>query len=351
VAALGEGAAGLSAYTVAVGDGDLDESDYAALVARRYRVDHRVRSVSIEDGVNVESIAAIYDEPFADSSSIPTLALCAFTAQRHKVALSGDGGDEVFLGYPWYFSHLRRERIRQVVGDAVLRSAVGAVLPTLSRLQRSGRKVRGYGSLVSLGRDSIAGYVYAQSIRTIDLIEVLDPDVLTSVDGYDTVDFFQDVLKRRQLKTPLAQAQFLDMQMYLAGDILTKVDRASMSVSLEVRVPLLDEDMLKAVLPLGASTIGALGRKALLVNAVRPHLPPEVLDRPKQGFSVPLNEWFRSRLGERLEGALRSDDFGLGVLNRPALQRTLDMHRSGRVNHGPLLWAVLMFDAAGRRLV
>lgn len=352
-AALQGGAEGFSAYSIAVKEVGFDESAYAAEVAAKFKLDHKIRNVDITDGADVDTIAATYDEPFADSSSIPTLSLCEFAGAGHKVALSGDGGDEIFLGYPWYFSHQRREHIRSRWGRPLTRGAASALLPLFRLVSQWRPHLRGYGQIRALASDSLEAYVLTQSIAPfVDVASLLSPSVRAAVSEYRTVDLFKDVIRPTSSQSPLVQAQLLDLNFYLAGDILTKVDRASMAFALEVRVPLLDEDIVERMLVLRRSVVAPGGRrKGLLIDAVAPRLPPSVTTRAKQGFSVPVNAWFRRGLAERLSSELERVRGENGLLDGSVVEKILGDHVAGRRNEGPLLWAVLVLLVSMRRLM
>jgi asparagine synthase (glutamine-hydrolysing) len=343
-----------TAYCIAVDSEGYNEVDHARQVARHLDVDLKVRNVQIADSDSIDRVAETYDEPFADSSCIPTALLCSFAAEDHKVALSGDGGDEVFAGYEWYTSQLMRERIRRVLGKA----GTGAAAATLSLASRSiagvsGRRI-GAGLAEALQYDPIGAFVHNQSISSgVDILALLHPDIVAQLAGYDPAQQFRDVAAQAGTTDSLAVGQLLDMSFYLPGDILTKVDRAAMRSSLETRVPFLGNAVVEFANGLPRRSILPDGRrKGLLIDTVSTRLPPATLERRKQGFSVPVDHWFRSGLGDVLLGKLDASKryHGAGILNTAACEKLFVDHVSGRRSHGAVLWAVTVLLGAIERM-
>ena len=334
-----------TAYSIGFGEEGFDESKTAAQLASNLGLDHRVRNVDISDSLNVRKIASIYDEPFGDASSVPTVALCEFASERHKVALSGDGGDEVFAGYPWYFSFEKRFRLQNAFFGGLVRGSAAAASRILSMSQRYFARVRGYGFLSALASDPIGGYVMSQSLYgNFDYRGLLADELQARLKDYDVSDQFRDLAHSSGLSSPIAIGQFLDFHMYLPGDILTKVDRASMASSLEVRVPLLDEDLVREVSCLSRAVVAPNSRrKGLLVDSLRDVLPPEIIGGPKKGFSIPVDDWFCGKLGrdfERRLDAVESSRLLRSILNLDRVRGLLSAHTQGGVRAGPMLWAL-----------
>ncbi|MFZ5539239.1 MAG: asparagine synthase-related protein, partial [Pseudomonadota bacterium] len=325
-----------------------DESRYAQMVADRYRTRHFVDRVESDDFDLIDTLARLYDEPYADSSAIPTYRVCQLARNHVTVALSGDGGDENFGGYRRYRLHLMEERMRRPLPLALRRPVFGLLGRAYPKADWAPRVFRAKTTLQSLARDSVEAYFHSVSILRDDLRRQLFSNTLRAqLGGYNAVEVFKRHAQRANHEDPLALVQYLDLKTYLVGDINTKVDRASMAHSLEVREPLMDHPLVEwlASLPSSLKVRGQEG-KYLLKKSQEPHLPNDVLYRPKMGFAVPLARWFRGPLRDRVRQAVLGGVLAdTGYFNLPALQRLLDQHQSGMRDHSAPLWTVLMFEA------
>jgi asparagine synthase (glutamine-hydrolysing) len=289
----------------------------------------------------------IYDEPFADSSAIPTYRVCELARKHVTVALSGDGGDEDFLGYRRYRMFALEQSMRGAIPNAIRRPLFGALGRWYPKLDWAPRPLRGKTTFQALAREPAEAYLHNVSIFPDEGRRVLfSGDLDRQLGGYRADEVFRAHLAGREFPDALSMVQYLDYQTYLPGDILTKVDRASMANSLEVRVPFLDYRFVEwaAALPTDAKLKRTEG-KAVLKKALEPLLPKEVLYRQKMGFAVPLDIWFRGALEERMDASLAGSTLGeSGLFERSQLRRIGADHRSGRRNHSAVLWALLMFE-------
>jgi asparagine synthase (glutamine-hydrolysing) len=210
------------------------------------------------------------------------------------------------------------------------------------------RVFRAKTTFEALARDSVAAYFESVSVVRDPMRRELFSDAFKAeLGGYNALEVFERHARRANRDDPLALVQYLDLKTYLVGDINTKVDRASMAHSLEVREPLMDHPLVEwlATLPSSLKVRGSDG-KYFLKKAMEPRLPAEILYRPKMGFAVPLARWFRGPLRERLRDAVLGDRLAdTGFFNRICLERLLHEHGSGARDHSPSLWALLMFDA------
>lgn len=328
-----------------------DETDYARTVAERYGTAHFEQTVHSDDFDLLDELAALYDEPYADSSAIPTYRVCQLARQRVTVALSGDGGDEHLAGYRRYRMHMQEERLRAAMPLGLRRPLFGTLGRLYPKLDWAPRVFRGKTTFQSLARNSVQAYLHSVSIlREEHRAELFSPALKSELQGYSVEQVFMDHASRAPTDDPLSMIQYLDMKTYLVGDILTKVDRASMAHSLEVRVPLLDHPLCEWIsgLPVDFKLRGAEG-KYLLKKAMEPHLPHDVLYRKKMGFGVPLARWFRGPLRERLRKDLLSGGLAdTGLFNGDYLTRLVNEHQDGRRDHSAPLWTLLMFQAAVR---
>jgi asparagine synthase (glutamine-hydrolysing) len=326
-----------------------NETDFARQVAQRYKTDHFERTVSSDDFDLLDTLASLYDEPYADSSAIPTYRVCQLARERVVVALSGDGGDEHFAGYRRYRWHMNEERLRGLIPLGVRQPVFGALGRLYPKLDWAPRVFRAKTTFESLARNSVEAYLHSVSLTSEDQRKAMFSDALHSeLQGYRASETFDYHAKRSPTDDPLSMIQYLDMKTYLVGDILTKVDRASMAHSLEVRVPLLDHKFVEWVsgLPVSDKLRGQEG-KYILKKALEPHLPRDVLYRPKMGFGVPLGKWFRGPLKQRLRASLL--DGGLaetGLFNQGYLEKLVTDHQSGLREYSAPLWSLMMFQAA-----
>ncbi|BAL25902.1 XrtA/PEP-CTERM system amidotransferase [Azoarcus sp. KH32C] len=345
--------AGLSAEpvntcSIAFDDPAFNESAFAQQVAERYRTNHYVETVKADDFDLIDALAGLYDEPYADSSAIPTWRVCQLARKKVTVALSGDGGDESFGGYRRYRLHMMEERLRASLPLGVRRPMFGMLGRLYPKADWAPRVFRAKTTFQALARDSVQAYFHSVSIVRDDMRRQLYSSAFkASLGGYSAVDVFRRHAATARTDDPLALVQYLDLKTYLVGDINTKVDRASMAHSLEVREPLMDHPLVEwlATLPSGLKVKGQEG-KYLFKKALEPMLSNDVLYRPKMGFSVPLARWFRGPLKARVREALLGDVLaGTGLFNPDALRHLVDAHQSGIRDYSAPLWSLLMFDA------
>ena len=329
-------------------DPAFDESRYAAQVARLYGTRHFVDSVDSDDFDLVDVLARTYDEPYADSSALPTYRVCQLARKHVTVALSGDGGDENFGGYRRYRLHLMEERLRAMLPLSVRRPAFGLLGRVYPKADWAPQVFRAKTTFEAIARQSVDAYFHSISILRDDMRSQLYSTAFKArLDGYNAAEVFRRHAQRANTDDPLAVVQYLDLKTYLVGDINTKVDRASMAHSLEVREPLMDHPLVEWLATLPSSLkIRAHEGKYLLKKTMEPRLPDGVLHRPKMGFAVPLARWFRGPLRQRLnEGILGSRLQESGLFDRSYLQRLVNDHLSGVRDYSAPLWTLLMFDA------
>jgi asparagine synthase (glutamine-hydrolysing) len=321
-------------FSIGFDEEEYDESESARTVANELGTDHT--ALIVRPGVEdmFETIAAMFDEPFADPSAIPNFLVAQLARSSVTVALSGDGGDELFGGYTRYGKILRR---RATGGSRLGRfvSALGLVLPHI---------IPGRNRLIDFGRSSWGQYAatVVQPVR-------LDEGGIARNDQPGGTIFAGDQLRHllgSEAGSDLAAAMMrADVETYLPGDILTKVDRTSMAVSLEARVPLLDFDLVDFALRIpGMLRVTADESKRLFRRAIRGIVPDSVLSRPKQGFEVPLGRWFRGPLRHRIE-ALRDPSPDLRqYVDVGAVRRLVFEHVMGRRDHSVTLWTLMVLD-------
>jgi asparagine synthase (glutamine-hydrolysing) len=334
--------------SIAFDDPAFDETRFAQQVADRYRTNHLVDRVQTDDFDLVDTLAALYDEPYADSSAVPTYRVCQLARRHVTVALSGDGGDESFGGYRRYRMHMAEERMRSTLPFGLRRALFGTLGHLYPKADRAPRFMRGKATFQALARNSVDAYFHGISIFRDDMrAQLFSPAFKSRLGGHQAVDVFRRHAGRADTDDALSLIQYIDLQTYLIGDINTKVDRASMAHALEVREPLMDHPLVEWMASL-SSSVKLRGRegKWLLKKSMEPHLPNDVLYRPKMGFAVPLARWFRGPLRERVRIALLEGQLGqTGFFNRPYLEHLLQAHGSGRRDYSSPLWSLLMFEA------
>jgi len=326
-----------------------NETDYARQVADRFHTNHLERVVASDDFDLLDTLAGLYDEPYADSSAIPTYRVCQLARERVTVALSGDGGDENFAGYRRYRWHMNEERLRRLLPLGVRQPIFGALGRLYPKLDWAPRVFRAKTTFESLARNSVEAYLHSVSLTSEAQRAAMFSDALhRDLQGYRAVEALDYHARRSPTDDPLSLIQYLDMKTYLAGDILTKVDRASMAHSLEVRVPLLDHKFVEWIsgLPASYKLRGQEG-KYIFKKALEPHLPRDVLYRPKMGFGVPLGKWFRGPLRQRLRDSLLEGGLAQsGMFRQEYLEKLVNDHQSGIREYSAPLWALIMFQAA-----
>lgn len=334
--------------SIAFDDPRFNESAFAQMVADRYRTAHHVETVRSDDFDLIDELARLYDEPYADSSAIPTYRVCQLARQHVTVALSGDGGDEMAGGYRRYRLHLMEERMRSTLPLALRQPVFGLLGRVYPKADWAPRVLRAKTTFEGMARTSVEAYFHSVSILRGPLRQRLfSPAFQRELGGYDAGQVFERHAAKAGTDDPLALVQYLDIKTYLVGDINTKVDRASMAHSLEVREPLMDHPLVEwlATLPSSMKVRGSEG-KFLLKKAMEPRLPSDVLYRPKMGFSVPLARWFRGPLRQRVRDAVLGERLeATGWFQRETLARLVDEHQSGVSDHSAPLWSLLMFEA------
>jgi asparagine synthase (glutamine-hydrolysing) len=336
----------INTCSISFGDPAYNESAYARQVAERYATRHRVEQVDNEDFDLVGRLASIYDEPYADSSAIPTYRVCELARKHVTVALSGDGGDENFAGYRRYRWHMYEERVRSLLPAAIRRPVFRLMGRLYPKADWAPKVLRAKSTLEAVARDSVEAYFHSVSIMG-DRVrrKLLSAQFQRELQGYNALAVLERHAERAPTEDPLSLVQYLDLKTYLVGDILTKVDRASMAHALEVREPLLDHPMVEWLsgLPSSFKLRGREG-KYLLKKALGPYVPHEILCRPKMGFAVPLASWFRRPLRERVRNAVLGETLGdSGFFDMGFLREMVEQHQSGLRDYSAPLWSLLMF--------
>jgi asparagine synthase (glutamine-hydrolysing) len=326
-----------------------DETGHAEAVARRYATEHHARTVTVDDFDLIPTLMQAFDEPFADASALPTYRVSQLARETVKVALSGDGADEAMAGYRRYRLFMNEERLRAALPASARQRLFGTLGRIYPKLDWAPRILRAKATFEAMAMPTAEAYFHAVSVTPDRLRRRLFSDALKrQLGGYWAGSLYVDTMNSAPATTVLGKAQYADIQHWLPGDILTKVDRASMAVSLEAREPLLDHELVgwTAGLPDAMRLRGGEG-KWLMKKAMQPFLPDDILYRRKMGFVVPIDRWFRGPLADRIEAlASGSAAADTGWFDMNWFAACARAHRQGRADHSRLLWQMLMLDGS-----
>ena len=337
----------VNSFSIGFTQAAFDETEYAKIVAARYRTNHHSRVVDANDFSLVARLAGIYDEPFADASAIPTFRVCALAREKVTVALSGDGGDELLAGYRRYRWHQSEEKIRGILPDSLRGPLLRTIGRAYPKLDWAPRPLRAKATLLELAEGTVDGYFLNVSMLDDHVRRsLLSSNFVKELQGYHARDELVQHFEAAPTDDPLSAVQYVDMKTYLPSDILVKVDRASMANSLEVRAPFLDHGFAEWTGSVPANLkLRSREGKYILKRALESRLPRDVLYRPKQGFAVPLAQWFRGPLQSAVRTALSS-----GVLRETGwfdgrfISAAFEQHVGGLRDHSRLIWSLLMFE-------
>ena len=331
----------------------LDESDYARRIAEQFGADHRSRKVSPDDFETIDRLAAMFDEPFADASALPTWRVCQLARESVTVALSGDGADEAFAGYRRHVFQHGEDRLRSLLPSALRRPVFGALGAVYPKADWAPQPLRAKTTLLSLAASSEEGYARAISFTDAPLRHGLySPDLLREIGDYRAEHEMIALMRAAPARSGLDRAQYADLKVWLPGDILTKVDRTSMAVALEAREPLLDHRLIEfaATLPEAMRVRKGQG-KWLMKRTMKRYLPDDILYRPKQGFVTPIAQWFRGPLAGAARAIGESSALArTGWFDSARLSGLAEAHIAGRSDHSRLLWQFLMLDKSLSKL-
>ena len=332
-------------FTIGFDVQKFDESAHAEAVARHLSTEHTTEIVTLDALSLLPAFAHAYDEPFGDPSAIPTLRVAQIAAREVKVVLTGDGGDELFAGYRRYVDDARIARLGFVPHPLIRAGAflAGEAASAMRAGPAITERIRAFGELATL-----------PAARRYDgLMRITSPDVeraLIGNGGRVPDDYLAGPLPGSVPSNRIDRLLRIDTLTYLPEDLLVKMDRATMAFSLEARAPLLDQEVAAFAARLPADRkLGGGQSKTLLRDLARKLLPAEIVDRPKQGFSVPTNAWFRSTLGSYFADVALADDAYLrDVIDQRVVAQMFSDHRRSVRNHGHRLWALLALELWGR---
>ena len=330
-----------------------DEIKFARIISNKYKTDHHEFTVKQRAQEILKDLAYYFDEPFADSSAVPTYYVSKLARQKVIVALSGDGGDENFAGYEKYYLDDIENRIRRKIPRGIRKS----ICPFLSHLLAPWNPAvfrKGSTLLKTLSFESDYGF-YLTNTAIDDSLwrRLITEETKKQIGDYDPFSVTQYYYNKADTDNHLSKILYTDLKSYLPGDILVKVDRMSMANSLEVRAPILDHKVIEFAASIPASFKYNRGeKKYVLKHAFKEILPDEIMYRKKMGFSVPLAEWFCRELKDVSFSYLLSKDARLNHFFKPRqLKEVWALHQSRKRNYATFLWSLLMFELWHREFI
>lgn len=324
---------------------EYNESEFAALVAKRYQTIHFTEVVNHEDFELIDKMTELYDEPYADSSAIPTYRVCELAKKHVTVSLSGDGGDELFAGYRRYRLHLNEQKVRDAIPEWIRRNVFGFLGKVYPKLDWAPQFLRAKTTFQSLSLSSSDAYLNSMSkLRKDERQSLYHSSFKQKVGAYSSNSVFESALKGKHFSDKLKEAQYLDYKTWVTGDIHTKVDRASMAHGLEVRVPIFDHKFVEWAFRLPSKLNLNQGEgKFSFKKALEPFLSDDTLYRKKMGFSVPMAEWLRGPLKEKMLNLLSSElVVRHAIFDQNELMKKAQEHISGKYDHAAALWTIMM---------
>jgi asparagine synthase (glutamine-hydrolysing) len=344
--AAGQTQGQLQTFSMGFNETRFSELPAAGQIAKQFSTLHREQVVTPDAVTLLDELVKYYDEPFADSSAIPTYLVSRLASRHVKVALSGDGGDEAFAGYARYSHDLREEALRKRLPEGLRRRILGPLGRIWPKADWLPRPLRAKTALTNLALDSASAYANTLAQCRPPLRRtLLAPDVARSLNGHGPEDAVRSGFAQGCAGDALTGMLAADIATVLPDDFLVKVDRASMANGLEVRPPLLDHELLELTARIPSHWKIQRGEtKWLLKESFRRHLPAEILARPKQGFEVPIDAWLRGPLRSMFEEAVLSPtaDCVGALLNRDAVGGLFRSHLRGTGRHGAVLWSTLV---------
>lgn len=343
----------INTCSISFGDPAFNEAQFAQEVAEQYQTNHRVEQVDPDDFDLIDQLVDMYDEPFADSSAIPTYRVCELARKNVTVALSGDGGDENLAGYRRYRWHVYEQRMRNLMPQAIRGPLFGFLGKTYPKADWAPKMFRAKATFEALSWDAIEGFFHSVSVLGDPLRKRLfSSQFQNELQGYRAVDVLYQHARNAPTDDALSRVQYIDMKTYLVGDILTKVDRASMANSLEVRVPILDHKLMEWMSGLPPDfKLRKREGKYIFKKGLESRLSKNILYRPKMGFAVPLSSWFRGVLADRVRDSLLGETMkATGIFDMKFLSQLVEQHQSGLRDNSAALWTLLMFEAYQRKI-
>ncbi len=348
IASMHEERDNIVACTVGFDEASHDERPHARQIAAKFNAEHHEMVAELNATALIDDVALAFGEPFADSSALPSYLLAKLAREHVTVALSGDGGDELFAGYRRYPFFLNEEKARKMVPGVIRKAFFGPAGALYPKLDWAPRPLRFKTTFQSLAQSSAEGYAAAVAINLpARAAKMLSRDLRKSMFGYRPHDVIVQAMANANTNDDLSRIQYADLMTWLPGRMLVKTDRASMAHGLEVRPPLLDHRLVEWAGQLPSSFKLHNGeRKRVLKEAFEPRLGRDYLQRPKRGFDAPIVSWLRRETDNPLDRLTTSTHWrDCGFLNERIIDDMSRAHMAGRANFAQELWSVIMFDA------
>jgi asparagine synthase (glutamine-hydrolysing) len=345
------GEAGVQTFSIGFAEEGFSELPYARQIAERFDTRHTEQIVTADAARCMEDIVTYFDEPFADASALPAMCVARLAREHVKVALSGDGGDEAFGGYARYAHDLKEAALRQLIPSGIRGRILGPLSRAWPKADRLPRALRLKTTLTNLSLSAAEAYSNTISLSRLPLRrELLHPDVAAQLNGHRPEDHITSAFGCHA-GDPLRGMIAADVAFLLPDDFLTKVDRASMAVGLEVRPPLVDHEFLELAAQIPSSLKVRGGEtKWLFKQVCSGWLPNDVVHRPKQGFDIPVDQWLRGPLRDMFETHVLSSSAKVSnLINVKRVTSVYDQHLRRIGRYGNLLWALLVLGAWAER--
>jgi len=340
--------ANLKTFSIGFCEETFNELPYAKIASTYFNTEHHEMVLSYKKAIELlPTIMDFLDEPLADASIIPTYLVSYLSRPEITVALSGDGGDELFLGYDTYKAYKYAKYSRWIPKPLTqLIAQASSLLPASSKRLSLEFKIKKFISGLKY-KPEIANYIWWGAYAPDQKKRIFSQDFLNQLTGYtefEPISAFDSQLK--MIKDPLDRVNFLDLHLYLQDDLLPKVDRMSMATSLEVRVPFLDHRMVELATSIkNNKKLKGLSTKHILKKALQDYIPPDLMKRPKIGFDIPLGPWLKNELKDYMLSLLERGKLkNSGIFNIPEVERIISEHLQGRHNHRQLLWPLIIFQ-------
>ena len=356
VVAMMAKAAGNDVITTSIGfhEKEFDELEYARIVSRKFQTDHFERVAKVETLDILEKVVWHFDEPFADSSSVPTYYVSKLSREKVTVALAGDAGDENFAGYEKYSLDVMENSLRNSIPGLLKQWGIAPLAAIYPKWDWLPRYLRAKFFLTNLTVSHAQGFFRTNTHFTPDeQHNLFSRDFQRQVGDYDPFLVTKQFYDRADTDDPLSKVLYTDIKTFLPGDILAKVDRMSMANSLEVRAPMLDHKFMEFVATIPSHLkLNGPEKKYILKKALTPYLPHDILYRKKRGFDAPVDQWFRGDLRQVTEETLLSpSSLNRGFFNPDYLTEMWRQHQSKQRNFGYNFWTLLMFELWHRRCI
>ncbi|MBU2883715.1 asparagine synthase (glutamine-hydrolyzing) [Psychrosphaera sp. B3R10] len=333
-------------YSMGFDTKEYDESADAQTTANLFNTDHTDIIVSANAFEYLDDIIDMFDEPFADNSTIPTYLISKQAAKRVKVVLSGDGADELFLGYRNYRMLKLETQLRRIFPKPIHNVIFGSLAKFYPTLAWAPQFLRAQSTFKSLTGDIIDNFHEAMSLNSDCQTQLIfNSEFNTKNNGYSSKQIFQNLAAKVKINDPIKKAQYIDFKTYLPSNILTKVDRTSMANSIEVRVPFLDHRLVQNWIGHASNeNIKGSKSKLLLRKIAKNLLPHKILHKSKKSFTSPMDEWFRMMPPEKVRDIVDIDTLSkAGMFNTDHIENLITLHLKGKNNLGMSLWSIAVF--------